>query len=117
MLVLIFDAEKKNQKRLTCSEQADLIEEIMGIPVKPAFLTNLRKSQDSVLERIHCVDDDLKSVKKDRLKGLHQLLEEFHDKMKAKGATLTDQLIRDEARSIVKEHNLTLPADFKFSRE
>ena len=112
---MIFEADRKNGNKLTRTEAAELIREELGLLVKPTFITNLRKNHEKILERIHFADDDLKTVKKDRLVELHNLLEEFHDKMEAKGAPMTDQLLIEEAKTIAAEHNLNLPSDFKFS--
>ena len=115
MIVMIFEADRKNGNKLTRTEAAELIREELGLLVKPTFITNLRKNHEKILERIHFADDDLKTVKKDRLVELHNLLEEFHDKMEAKGAPMNDQLLIEEAKTIAAEHNLNLPSDFKFS--
>ena len=114
---MIQDEERRSGERLSRLEQADLIQENMGLSVKSAFLSNLRKNKEETMERVHVVDNELKSVKKDRLKELHDLLEKFHDKMERQGAILTDQLLIEEAKSISKENKLTLPTNFKFSHD
>ena len=87
---MIFEADRKNGKKLTRTEAAELIHTKLGLLVKPTFITNLRKNHKKILERIHFADDDLKAAKKDRLAELHNLLEEFHDKMEAKSTLITD---------------------------
>ena len=117
ILLMILDVECQNGEHLTYLEATGLIEGEIGLSVRPTFLANLRKNQESILESIDFADDDLKYVKKDRLKKLHELLEEFHEKMEAKGAPLTDKMLRAEAKNITEEHNLTLSPEFNFSEE
>ena len=69
------------------------------------------------MEHVHFVDEKLKSVKKDRLRELHELLERFHDKMDRQGTIFTDELLLAEAKRISNEHKLTLPRNFKFSHK
>ena len=69
------------------------------------------------MEHVFFVDNKLKSLKKDHLKELCDLLPKFHNKIDKQCAIFSDTLLIEEAKSIAKDEKLTLPTGFKFSCE
>ena len=115
MLILIRDKEHTSGVRVTHPQAIQLIEDRMGIFLKPTFVSRLRKDKAKYLEVRNEYDDGLRRNVKDRLQDLSEKLEEFYNEMDQEGAPLTDEVLINEAKTIANEHSLLLPENFNFS--